>query len=147
MLPNLVFAFLMTLVSFGAVLLVVMLGLQAENRKTRVRQETLFKLLESGVYDYRLVKPKKRGNALLGWGIVFTAVGLGVLVGLASIEDPAVLRNGLTGALIPMFVGIGMIVFWVILRRISNGAKGDDEPIVLEKREAASGKPPTALDR
>lgn len=144
--PGLIFAFLMTLISLGAVILIVMLGLQAERRKSTARQETIFKLLESGVYDPRLLRPKKRGHAVLGWGIIIMTTGLGVLAGLAGNQDPAVLRNGLPGAMVPMFVGIGMIVFWIIVRRVSSGTKENGEPIVLEKREGLPPRPPVAGD-
>ena len=143
--PTLIFTFLMTLISLGAVILIVLLGLQAERRKATVRQETLFKLLEKGVYDYRLIRPKKRGHAMLGWGIVFTTTGLGLLIGLAGNQDPAVLRNGLPGAMIPMLVGIGMIVFWVVIRKIANGTKENDEPVILEKREDTPAEPPMSV--
>ena len=143
--PTLIFAFLMTLISLGAVILIVLLGLQAERRRSTARQETLYKLLDKGVYDYRLIRPKKRGHALLGWGIVFTASGLGILAGLASNMDPSVLRNGLPGALIPMFVGIGMIIFWVVIRKIANGTSADDEPVILEKGADAPVKPPASM--
>ncbi len=143
--PGLIFAFLMTIVSLGAVVLIVMLGLQAERRKAVATQQTLFKLLESGVYDHRLIRPKKRGHALLGWGIVSLATGLGVLAGLAGNEDPAVLSNGLPGAMIPMFIGIGMVVFWVIVRKVSSGTEENDKPIVFEKREGAPPEPPVAV--
>ena len=91
--PALIFAFLMTLVSLGAVVLIVVLGLQAEGRKAKVRQETFLKLLESGVYDYRLVRRKKRGNGLLGWGIVFTALFIFVIASTSRKSMPP----GLTG--------------------------------------------------
>ena len=143
--PALIFAFLMTLVSLGAVVLIVVLGIQAEGRKAKVRQETFLKLLESGVYDYRLVRRKKRGNGLLGWGIVFTALGLGIWVGLGSMEDPSIVRNGMTGAMIPFFVGIGMIVFWAIVRRVTKGSEENDKPVVLDERRGAP-RPPTDVD-
>lgn len=143
--PALIFAFLMTLVSLGAVVLIVMLGIQAENRKAKQRQETFLKLLESGVYDYRLVRPKKRGNALLGWGIVFVATGLGMLIGFATMTNPEVIRNGLTGAMIPLLVGVGMIVFWAIIRRIGRDADQNDKPVMLEEREGAP-RPPVTVD-
>ena len=143
--PGLIFAFLMTLISLGAVVLIVMLGLQAERRKAKANQETLFKLLDSGVYDHRLIRPRKRGHALLGWGIVFAATGLGVLTGLAGNQDPSVLRNALPGAMVPMFIGIGMIIFWVIVRKVSSGTEENDEPIVFEKREGAPPEPPAAV--
>ena len=141
--PALIFAFLMTLVSLGAVILIVMLGIQAESRKAKARHETFLKLLDSGVYDYRLVRVKKRGNALLGWGIVFTAMGLGIWIGLASMQDPSIVKDGLTGALIPLFVGIGMIVFWAIVRRLGKGSEENDKPIVLDER-AGAPKPPVS---
>lgn len=143
--PALIFAFLMTLVSLGAVILIVMLGIQADNRKAKQRQETFLKLLESGVYDYRLVRPKRRGNALLGWGIVFTAIGLGILIGLSNMMDPAVIRNGLTGAMIPMLVGIGMIIFWAVIRKIGRDSEENDKPVVLDERKGTP-RPPVVVD-
>lgn len=137
--PRMILAFLITLVSLGAAVLMVLLVIQGLGRQAKRRQEVFLKTLESGVYDYRLLGKRKRGHAILGWGIVFTATGLGILVGLASMTDPNVLRDGgLTGSLIPMFVGIGLIVFYFLVRKLGNGSTRNGEPVMLDKEKGST---------
>lgn len=135
------FGFLFTLVSLGAVVLMLVLIIQGQNRSEKRRQETFFKVLDSGVYDYRLLGKPKRGHAMLGWGIVFVAIGLGVLIGLASMSDPIPLREGgVTGSMIPMLVGVGMIIFYFLSRKLSDGKNG--EPVVFDRED---GKVPPRI--
>lgn len=68
-----------------------------------------------------LVKPDRRpGNATLFWGIGFTAVGAALLVGLwpigfiAGTRFPLGLGPWLLFGLLPMFFGLGLILFYVL---------------------------------
>jgi hypothetical protein len=142
--PEMIIAFLMTVVGLGAALLMILLFLQAQNRAATRRQEAFYKALDAGVYDQRLLGKKKRGHALLGWGIIFVAIGLGILIGLASMTDPDVLRDGgITGSMIPMLIGVGMIVFYYLGRKLSNGRNGNGQPVSLDRE---NGSEPPRID-
>lgn len=138
------FGFLNAIVALGAAIIMLMLFIKAGERAQRRRQENFLKVLESGVYDYRLLGKSKGGNALLGWGIVFVAIGLGILIGLSSMSDPTVLsEGGMTGSMIPLLVGAGMIVFYFVGRKLGEGKNG--QPVVLERED---GKlPPRIVDQ
>jgi preprotein translocase subunit YajC len=138
--PGMILAFMLTLVSLGAVVLILLLILQAQNRAATRRHEMFTKALESGVYDKRLLGESKSGHAMLGWGIFFVAVGFGIMIALGSNPDPAVFRNGVGGSVIPLFIGIAMIVFYFIARKLSRGQEQNGMPIVLDKE---NGEPPS----
>ncbi|MFH1502229.1 MAG: DUF6249 domain-containing protein [Candidatus Eisenbacteria bacterium] len=142
--PGMIFAFLMSVVSLGAVILMIVLFTQAQNRAATRRQDAFYKALEMGVYDQRLLGEKKRGHALLGWGIIFVATGLGILIGLGSMTDPMVLRNGgITGAMIPMLIGAGMILFYFLVRKLGNGKEKNGQPVVFDRKD---GSAPPRID-
>ena len=136
--PGLIMAFLITVVTLGAVVLMLLLIIQSHNRAATRRQETFYKALEAGIYDQRLLSKKKRGHALLGWGIILVAIGLGIFIGLGSMSDPNVLRDGgITGSMIPMLIGVGMIVFYYLGRKLSNGKETNGEPVVLDREDGS----------
>ena len=134
--PQMIFAFLITLAALGAAVLMLMLIIQARNRSAKRRQEMFEKALEAGVYDRQLLGMKKRnGHAMLGWGIFFVAVGFGIMIALGATPDPFVFRNGVGGAVIPLFIGIAMIVFYFLAKKFSSKETTNGEPVVLEKDE------------
>jgi hypothetical protein len=134
------FAFLVTLICLGAFVLVVMLIVRGVNQRQRARQEMFNALLAKGVYDYRLLKGRS-GNASLGWGITFVAVGVAILIGLARMPDPMIVRHGAIGGFIPLFIGLGLIIFYVI-SNAARRASSNGEPIQLRPPET-----PTAIPR
>jgi len=139
--PGMVLAFLMTVVSLGAAVLMVLIFVQAQNRAAARKQEMFMKALEAGVYDKKLLGKTKGGNALLGWGIFFVMLGFGIMIALGSAPDPLVFRNGIGGAVIPLFIGIAMIVFYSVSKKLSKGQEENGKPVVLDKDE--SRRPPS----
>ncbi len=138
---GLAFGFLNALLALSAAIVMLMLFIKAGERAQKRKQENFLKALENGVYDYRLLGKSKGGNALLGWGIVFVALGLGILIGLGSMSDPTVLsEGGMTGSMIPLLIGVGMIVFYFVGRKLGNGRT--DQPVVLE---GEGGKMPAKI--
>jgi hypothetical protein len=129
------FAMVQTLISLAATVLVVLIIVKAVERGNQRRHEAFVKVLEAGVYDRALLKKKTRGYASLGWGIVFAAIGAGLFVGFAML---GILADALIGAMVPLFIGIGLIVFHSIVRRAASEEKENGEPVRL------SGKPPVA---
>jgi len=129
------FAMVQTLVSLAATVLVVLIIAKAIERGGQRRHEAFLKVLEAGVYDRALLKKKTRGHASLGWGIVFVAVGAGLFIGFAVL---GILSEAAIGAVIPLFMGIGLIVFHSVVRRAAGEEKENGEPIRLP------GKPPVA---
>ncbi len=124
-----VFAFLNTVMALGAGVLIVMLIVRGVNHGQNVRHEAYREALEKGVYDYRLLErpKKKRGSASLGWGIVFVATGISLLIGFALL---GVFGDAAIGGLMPLLVGIGLILFHVIMRgRADEGVVANGEPV------------------
>lgn len=138
---NAFFAFLVTLICLGAFVLIVMLIVRSVNQRQRARQEMFNALLAKGVYDYRLLKGRT-GSASLGWGITFVAIGIAILIGLARMPDPMIVRHGAIGGFIPLFIGLGLIVYYVISNAMKRRANSNGEPIQLRPPET-----PTAVPR
>jgi Domain of unknown function (DUF6249) len=130
------FAMVQTFVSLAATILVVLIIAKAVERAGQRKHEAFLKVLEAGVYDRKLLKAKTRGHGSLGWGIVFTAIGVGLFIGFAVL---GILKEGAIGALVPLFTGIGLIVFHSIVKRMASEEKENGEPVRLP------GKPPVAM--
>lgn len=116
-----------TLVVLGAAVVIVMLIVKAIAHKQKVRQETIRMMLDRGVYDYRLIYGKKKGYASLGWGIVFVAIGFGMLVGFISL---GLIREGLMGSSIVLLLGVGLIVYHVMTR--TDRDADNEQPIIIK---------------
>jgi len=128
--PVFVFSIMMTLISLGATILIVMMIFRAVEAGRRARREAFYKALDRGIYDVRLLGGKTGPRrAALGWGIFFVATGLGIFFGLAANVDPLVLRMGMPGALIPLFIGIGLIIFHYLSRSASKREEQNGEPV------------------
>ncbi|MBD3347575.1 MAG: hypothetical protein GF400_00065 [Candidatus Eisenbacteria bacterium] len=139
--PQMVFAFLITLVNLAAVILILLIVIQAQNRAAKRRQEMFLKALESGVYDRKLLGKTKGGHALLGWGIFFLFVGFAIMIALRFAPDPFIWRSGMAGAIIPIFIGLAMVVFYFIVRALTRSREQNDRPVVLDEasHEVSSG--------
>ena len=66
---------------------------------------------------------------------MFVAIGAGLLIGFAVL---GILDQASMGAMVPLFVGIGLIVFHRIVKRSASEETENGEPIRLP------GKPPVA---
>jgi hypothetical protein len=123
------FSFLTALVSLGAGVLMIMFIMKGINRSQELRQQMYMKTLEKGIYDYKLIGGKKSsGTAVLGWGILFTAVGIALFFSFISL---GILHEAMAGSLVPMFVGIALIVYYSIRRKIVGDEKQNGEPVTF----------------
>jgi|GEM_PF-3123576 len=138
------FVSLWTLVSLAFVIIVVMLIIRAVNYSQRLRSEAMMAMVQKGMYDPRLLEPQPAGTALLGWGIALVAVGVALMVGLLILHKTA----ALIGGLIPLFLGAGLIVTYVLVRRLAAGEKQVTRPVCFpnehphgETAEGQAGPP------
>lgn len=121
------FGFMTAVISIGAGVLIVMLIMRGINRAQEIQQQTYFKTLEKGVYDYRLLGGKpSRGTATLGWGIFFAMVGLALFISFIFL---GIISEAMPGALIPLFIGLGLIVYYFIRRGIAGEDVQNGEPV------------------
>jgi F0F1-type ATP synthase assembly protein I len=84
-----------------------------------VKHKERTKLMDMGLSpqearDYFRESEKRPKNpySTLKWGILFTAVGIGLFLGI--ILDELGFKNEITGVLVLLFAGIGFIVYYVI---------------------------------
>ena len=137
------FSFMMALISIGGTVLIIMVILKGINRSQEIRQQTYLKTLEKGVYDYRLIEgPRSKGMGSLGWGIFFAAVGLALLISFMAI---GIIGDALPGALIPLFIGLGLIVFYIVKKRTSSESEKNDQPVTFKPDAGADGPPVTVV--
>lgn len=136
--PVFVFSLIMALLSFSMTVIIVLLIVSAVTKRQRIRQEMFSKMLESGIYDPRLIRPTRRSVAPLGWGIFFIAVGIALMIGLTVM---GIFTNGVVGALIPLFIGAGLIVYYVLVQKRTAEETENDKPIRIEPK---AGDPPPA---
>jgi len=123
------FGFMTALISIGAGVLIVLIILRGINRSQEIRQQTYMKTLEKGIYDYRLIGGKKStGTATLGWGILFTGVGIALFFSFIAL---GILGEALAGALCPFFIGIGLIIYYAIRRKIVGDEKENGQPVTF----------------
>ena len=133
------FNFLISLVAIGGGALMIMLIMKGIIRSQELTQQTYMKTLESGIYDYRLLGGKKRsGTAVLGWGIFFTAVGIALFISFIAL---GVLSEAMTGSLVPFFVGLGLIIYYAIRRKIVGDEKQNGEPVTFSPPTSGTGAP------
>lgn len=126
------FSFMTALVSLGASVLMVMLIVKGINRNQETRQQTYMKTLESGIYDYRLLGGKKSsGTAALGWGIFFASVGVALLFSFIAM---GILSDALAGALCPLFIGVGLIIYYGVRRKLVGDEKENGEPVTFSPK-------------
>ena len=124
---NMFFSFMTALISLGAGVLMIMLIIKGINRSQETRQQTYMKTLEKGIYDYRLLGGKKSsGTAALGWGIFFASVGVALLFSFIAM---GILSEALAGALCPLFIGVGLIIYYAVRRKLVGDEKENGEPV------------------
>jgi hypothetical protein len=124
------FSFMMALVSIGGTVLMIMVIMKGINRAQETRHQTYLKTLEKGVYDYRLIKgPPSKGLAALGWGVFFAAVGLALFI---SFIVMGIIGEALPGALIPLFIGLGLILYYYIKRKVVSDSDKNGEPVTFD---------------
>jgi hypothetical protein len=133
------FAFLTSLVGIAGGVFMIMIIMKGINRSQEIRQQTYQKTLEKGIYDYRLIEGKKSsGTATLGWGIFFTAVGIALFISFIAL---GVLAEALTGALVPFFVGLGLIIYYAIRRKVVGDEKQNGAPVTFNPPTGRTGDP------
>ena len=130
------FTFLTSLIAVAGGALVVMLVVKGVNHSQNVRHEMFKETLESGIYDYRLIRKRRSrsGTAVIGWGIVFCAIGVALLVGFALL---GILDEAAIGGLVPLFVGVGLILFYLLAgRKAAQEDAMNGEPVKIIKDSA-----------
>ncbi len=137
--PMFFFSFLTAMVSIAGGVMMIMLIMKGINRSQEIRQQTYMKTLEKGIYDYRLIDGGKKssGTAVLGWGIFFTAVGIALFISFIAL---GVLSEAMTGSLVPFFVGLGLIIYYAIRRKIVGDEKQNGEPVTFSPPPGGTGE-------
>jgi len=132
------YSFLTALISIAGGVFMIMIIMKGINRSQEIRQQTYQKTLEKGIYDYRLIEGRKSsGTAALGWGIFFTAVGIALFFGFIAL---GILGEALTGSLVPFFVGLGLIIYYAIRRKIVGDEKQNGEPVTFGPPTGGTGE-------
>ena len=124
------FGFMTALVSIGAGVLMVMLIVRGFVSADRTRQEAFELALQKGIYDPTIIRPAKKrgGNAALGWGIALLGIGIAQVIGFITL---GIWKAAAIGALVPLFVGIGLIIFHVIVKRNAVDIEENGKPVQL----------------
>ncbi len=127
---TMLFGFMTALISIGAGVLMVMLIVRGFMNADRTRKESFELALQKGIYDPTLIRPKKRpgGYAVLGWGIALLAIGLAEAIGFVAL---GIWSEAAIGALIPLFVGIGLIILHAIVKRNAVDVEKNGDPVQL----------------
>ncbi len=124
------FGFMTALVSIGSAVLIVMLIVKGFMNGDRTRKESFELALQKGIYDPTIIRPEKRpgGNAALGWGIALLAIGIAQVIGFITL---GIWNDAAIGALVPLFLGIGLIIFHVIVKRNAVDIEKNGKPVQL----------------
>ncbi|MCK4511625.1 hypothetical protein KAW64_07800 [bacterium] len=124
------FGFMTALVSIGSGVLIVMLIVKGVMSRDRTRKEAFELALQKGIYDPTIIRPNKRpgGNAALGWGIALLGIGIAQVIGFITL---GIWNDAAIGALVPLFVGIGLIIFHTIVKRNAVDIEENGKPIQL----------------
>ena len=137
--PMFFFSFLTAMVSIAGGVMMIMIIMKGINRSQEIRQQTYQKTLEKGIYDYRLIEGRKStGTAVLGWGIFFTAVGIALFISFIAL---GVLSEAMTGSLVPFFIGLGLIIYYAIRRKVVGDEKQNGEPVTFSPPTGGTGEP------
>lgn len=120
------------------VFLVIVFGFLAFVRYMRYRE--MIALAEKGL----VVPPRRNGNGkdTLRWGILVTAIGLALIVGLI----PVALRESwplMLVGLVPTFFGVGLVLIYVLTREEDSQAQEGDD---LEPPPLSTGVDPVEED-
>ncbi len=122
------FALLTTLVSIAGAVLIIVVIVRGIAHAQNVRHEAYKEALDRGVYDPTLLKKRRTGHASLGWGLVFTAMGIGMLIGFIFL---GIMSEGAPGVFITLFIGIALIAFHMIVASRSKDEVKNGEPMKL----------------
>ena len=132
------FSFLTAMVSIAGGVMMIMIIMKGINRSQEIRQQTYMKTFEKGIYDYRLIEGKKSsGTAVLGWGIFFTAIGIALFISFIAL---GVLSEAMTGSLVPFFIGLGLIIYYAIRRKVVGDEKQNGEPVTFSPPTGGTGE-------
>ncbi len=97
--------------------------------------------------DRGLVRPSRWGNGrdTLRWGIVMTALGVALLIGLYPLgatfshgQFPMNFGPWMLFGLLPAFFGLALILTYVVTRENDEGAHEADEELELELEDESS---------
>jgi len=126
--PEILFGMTMTLISIGGSIVIIMLIVRAIQNGRDTRERAFNAALEKGIYDPSIMSRTSvnSGAASLGWGIFFAMVGIALLIGFMIL---GIAGDAALGGLIPLAIGIGLIVFHIIMKRNSKDIERNGEPI------------------
>ena len=128
------FGILMALISISSTVIIVMLITKTIQNGRATRERAFRAALEQGVYDPALIRSggtPGTGAASLGWGIFFSMVGVALLIGFGVL---GILGEAALGGLIPLAVGIGLILFHIIMRRNLKDMEHNGDPIRFDPK-------------
>jgi len=135
---ELFFGFLMGIISIAGGVLIILIIMKGINRGQEIKQQTYMKTLEKGIYDFRLLgDTPSTGTATLGWGIFFAAVGLALFISFIFL---GIIGEALAGALIPLFMGIGLIIYYFIRKNVVGDVETNGKPVRFDS--PGGGEPP-----
>jgi len=131
--PEILFGMTMTLISIAGTVIIVMLIVTAIQSRQASRERAFRAALEKGVYDPTIMRAPTGGTgaASLGWGIFFTMVGLALLIGFLIL---GIAGDAALGGLIPLAIGLGLIVFHVIMKKSTKDMAHNGDPIRFEPK-------------
>ena len=123
----------------GAVIVLIVLTVfKHASTESRRRHEAFTAALEKGYYDPTLLGKVrgKGGTAALGWGFVFTAIGLALFIGFAVM---GILGEALLGALIPLFMGLALVLYHRVRKSLAARTEANGKPVRIPTAGSASG--------
>jgi len=120
---------------FAMIVLIVLTVFKHASTESRRKQDAFNAALEKGVYDPALLGqgPVRRGTAPLGWGFFFVSVGLALFIGFAVM---GILGEALIGALVPLFMGIGLLLYYRVRGSQAADSEANGKPIQIAKTDA-----------
>lgn len=137
--PEILFGMTMAIISIGGTVIIIMLIVKAIENGRKTRERAFKAALDSGVYDPKILHPAPRaGAASLGWGIFFTMVGIALLIGFGIL---GIAGDAALGGLIPLAIGLGLIVFYILMRRSAQDVAQNGEPIRFEPKVTPTAGP------
>ncbi len=134
--PGIFFGMTMSLISIGGAVIIIMLIVKAIQGRQSSRERMFTAALERGIYDPSIISRTtvNSGAASLGWGIFFAMVGVALLIGFVIL---GIAGDAALGGLIPLAIGIGLIVFHIIMKRNRQDIEHNGDPIRFEAKTVA----------
>ncbi|MFC1514085.1 DUF6249 domain-containing protein [candidate division KSB1 bacterium] len=101
-------AIVINLIFFTFLILFIIFERKARMNDRECTHKERLAMIEKGQYDFP--QHMKKGINLpryMAWGFIFSGIGLAIILGLAIMGE----WDGMIGGLIPLFIGIGLLLF------------------------------------